>query len=191
MAGIYHKYFNADIVGSDELHYFAITPDKLVSTISRNFKTFLERMGHLDYIDHKKPKDTHYFELIATSSAEFLFFSYLRQSVPSITTNEVRYFFRGSKRLPGGDPEDPEEEFWIIEPEKIQNIIQFLDHFDFDQALTVPSTLFYLDEKSNKFHPKGEYDLYYYDFEDILQIISFLYSNLTKGNIILCVWDQS
>lgn len=186
MAGIYHNYFDVDFVGSDELHYFAIPPEKLPSTFSRQFNNSLVRMGHNEYLNNKKSNETTYFELITTSLAEHWLFSYIKTFNSSITKDEVRCFFRGSKRLPGGDPLDPEEDFWIIEPEKVTNVMRFLDNLDFNKVISfVPDPLYPTDEESQKFH-KG-----YYVGDMLLEPMTFLHSNLKRNNVILCVWDQS
>ena len=165
MAGIYHNYFDVDFVGSDELHYFAIPVENLPSTYSWEFKRTMKLMGHNEYLNNKKSNETTHFELINTSLAEHWLFSYINLFDSSITKDEIRCFFRGSKKIPGGDSLDPEEDFWIIEPNKVKKVIHFLDYLEFDKFLSfTPTPLYPEDEDFKKFH-QGNLQL----FENIVK----------------------
>ena len=97
------------------LHYYAIAKDKLPISYSPEFGYYLTSlMLQVNSISHRIEDSDYFTDMPDVSIAEQWLLNYLNTFDESLTIQDMNNFFRGSKLLPGGDPMNQEQHFWII-----------------------------------------------------------------------------
>lgn len=190
MAGIEHDCFrdrNHFTTRNNELVYYIIQPDDLPSNFSREF---LKKLQGIRYQEKKDPDNLHprYYELRDSIGFETILHLFFKMFNHSITFQEIRNFVRGSKLLPGGDPLDPEEDFWIIEKQKVTKILDSYLKANFDELSNFNELKSYLETEYKE--PISDDELKDW-LEWIKNILDILVPPLEQDLLILCVWDQS
>ena len=174
--------------GKGDLFYFAIPSDQLPSTMTVEF---FKKIHSLPYTDEK-----YHFKTKNVVDLEDFFWSYLVSLDPSISKEEVRNFYRGTRMIPdethgfAGFPE--ESQFWIIEQEKINKIVNLVPKFNKETMRKFVPDKYYPDPETLRFPLFRNLDEWLtYFVEQSVQEISFIINHLEIGMIVLVVWDQS
>lgn len=187
MAGIEHKYFGKGKPSGD-LFYYIIPPEELPESFSEQFRDKLEILSGPD---QEYPYREHpiYYELFNSVNFEELAHLLLKKIDDSISFQDIRYFVRGTRLLPGGNPRDPEQDYWIIEKDKVQKIIDGYHTINFEKfddlsEIKAYEETYYKQSFSNQ-------DIKEHAIAWIKRVFDIFIPPLEQGRVVVCRWDQS
>jgi len=187
MAGIEHDYFGKGTPSGD-LYYYIIHPEELPQSFSEQFREKLEISSASDREDPYK-EHPNYYELFNSVHFENILHLFLKKIDDQISFQEIRNLVRGSKLLPGGDPKDPEQDFWIIEREKVQTIIDCFHKVNFDEFSDFDEIKPYVEKRFGRPIPNEK--IRQNTINWVKRVLNVLIPPLEQGLVILVVWDQS
>ena len=189
MAGLIYK----DKFSWNYLHYFAIPKEKLPSSYSKEFGDYLMDLKHpFDPVLHKILQIKYFRDMQDVFIDEQWLLNYLNTVDESLTMTDMDNFFRGSKLLPGGNPLDPEEQYWIVEQEKVSKIAKYSHEFSFENMKDFIPAQEYLSKLWKRIKPEVVMEFREKSFKYWLKpFLEFMIQHLSNNLIILCVWNQS